>query len=55
MGDRLVYTQRLVERVAEREMFIRLLGLYLNDLSLGFYNSLKHKDIYNLFIYNLFI
>jgi hypothetical protein len=37
--DGLIYTQRFPERVAKREMFIRLLGLNLYDLSHGFYNS----------------
>ena len=37
--DGLVNTQRLAKRIAKREMFIRLLGLYLNDLSHGFYDS----------------
>ena len=37
--DGLIYTQRFPERVAKREVFIRLLGLNLYDLSHGFYNS----------------
>ena len=39
MGDRLIDAQRLAEGVSKREVFIGLLGLYLNDLSHLFYDS----------------
>ena len=39
MGDRLIDSQRFAKGVAKREMFIRLLGLNLHDLSHSFYNS----------------
>ena len=39
MGDRLIDSQRFAKGVAKREMFVRLLGLNLHDLSHSFYNS----------------
>ena len=46
--NRLVNTKRLRIRITEREVLVGLLGLYLHDLSHGFYNSTKHNSIYDL-------
>ena len=39
MRDGLIDAERFPERIAEREVFVGLLGLYLNDLSHCFYDS----------------